>query len=202
MFDDRLKKLRIENGLNKKEAAKELGLAYTTYIGYENDEREPNSEVLLQIADYYNCTIDYLLGREEDGDLIASLRKDLLDYCDGDVTKALMIQNTIDNDAMKENASIAADADVPITSTERNKQRINALFDKLTTEQQENVIGRAETFAELNDSNDSATTKNKTHTFPIAAYGGDNEGNRGTEDQLARAIKAANKLDKKKLNGK
>lgn len=63
MFDDRLKQLREEKGLNKKTTAKLLEIPYTTYIGYEKDEREPNSETLIQIANFFNCTIDFLLGR-------------------------------------------------------------------------------------------------------------------------------------------
>ena len=63
IFDDRLQKLRLEMGLNMKQAADGLGMKYTTYIGYEKNEREPNSEVLIQLADFFHCSADYLLGR-------------------------------------------------------------------------------------------------------------------------------------------
>lgn len=62
MFDNRLTKLREEKGLNKKEIAKELSLPYTTYLNYENDEREPSSETLIQIAKFFDVSVDYLLG--------------------------------------------------------------------------------------------------------------------------------------------
>ena len=62
MFDDRLTKLREEMGLSRKEAATKLNMPYTTYLNYENNEREPNSETLIQIADFFNVSIDYLLG--------------------------------------------------------------------------------------------------------------------------------------------
>ncbi len=62
MFDDRLTKLREEIGLNKKEVAKALNMPYTTYLNYENNEREPNSETLIQIANFFNVSIDFLLG--------------------------------------------------------------------------------------------------------------------------------------------
>lgn len=62
MFGNRLTELREEKGLNKKEIAKELKLPYTTYLNYENDEREPNSDTLIKIAKYFNVSIDYLLG--------------------------------------------------------------------------------------------------------------------------------------------
>ncbi|CDA71490.1 sOS-response transcriptional repressors (RecA-mediated autopeptidases) [Ruminococcus sp. CAG:579] len=62
MFDNRLKELRQKRKLNMKQAAQQLGIPYTTYVGYEKNEREPNSEVLLQLANFYNCSVDYLLG--------------------------------------------------------------------------------------------------------------------------------------------
>lgn len=62
MFDNRLTKLREEKGLNKKEISKELSLPYTTYLNYENDEREPSSETLIQIAKFFDVSVDYLLG--------------------------------------------------------------------------------------------------------------------------------------------
>ncbi len=63
MFDDRLKKLRQEKNLNMKQMSRLLGIPYTTYIGYEKNEREPNSEMLGVLADFFNCSVDYLLGR-------------------------------------------------------------------------------------------------------------------------------------------
>lgn len=63
MFEDRLKRLREGKGLNMKQAAIELGITYTTYVGYEKNEREPNSETLILLADYYDCSVDYLVGR-------------------------------------------------------------------------------------------------------------------------------------------
>lgn len=57
-----LKKLREQHGFNMKEIAIELGIPYTTYVGYEKGEREPNSDVLIKIANYYNTSVDYILG--------------------------------------------------------------------------------------------------------------------------------------------
>lgn len=64
MFEDRLKKLRQERHLNMRQTAQQLGIPYTTYIGYEKDEREPNSETLVNLADFFNCSVDYLVGRD------------------------------------------------------------------------------------------------------------------------------------------
>lgn len=65
MFDDRLKELRIKKGLNMKQLAEALNIPYTTYVGYEKNEREPNSESLIDIATFFNVSTDYLLGRKK-----------------------------------------------------------------------------------------------------------------------------------------
>lgn len=59
-----IRELREAKGINMKEAAKLLNMPYTTYVNYEKGLREPTSEVLIQIADFYGTTIDYLVGRE------------------------------------------------------------------------------------------------------------------------------------------
>lgn len=58
-----IRELREAKGLNMKEAAKQLDLPYTTYVNYEKGLREPTSEVLIQIADFFDTTIDYIVGR-------------------------------------------------------------------------------------------------------------------------------------------
>lgn len=59
----RIKELRESKGISMKEAARLLSMPYTTYVGYEKGQREPSSEVLIQIADFYEASIDYLVGR-------------------------------------------------------------------------------------------------------------------------------------------
>lgn len=62
---NRMQLLREEKGLNMKEAAAQLRLPYTTYRNYEQGLREPNSEVLVQIANFYDVSVDYLIGRSQ-----------------------------------------------------------------------------------------------------------------------------------------
>lgn len=59
----RIRELRDSKGINMREAAKRLNLPYTTYVGYEKGQREPTSEVLIQLADFYETTVDYIVGR-------------------------------------------------------------------------------------------------------------------------------------------
>ena len=60
----RLKELREERKLNMRQAAKALDIPYTTYISYEKGDREPNSEMLINLAGFFNCSVDYLIGRD------------------------------------------------------------------------------------------------------------------------------------------
>lgn len=61
MFSENLKNLRLQSGLNKKQAAVLLNLPYTTYNNYETGSREPNSEVLVKIANTFHVSTDFLL---------------------------------------------------------------------------------------------------------------------------------------------
>jgi len=57
--------LRLARGLTQQELAKYLGISPVTISGYENGHREPTIEMLERIADYFDVTVDYLLGREK-----------------------------------------------------------------------------------------------------------------------------------------
>lgn len=61
----RLKELRIQKKLNMRQVAHKLNIAYTTYFNYEKEKREPNSEMLILLADFFDVTVDYLIGRSE-----------------------------------------------------------------------------------------------------------------------------------------
>lgn len=58
-----LKELREKAGKSMRLTAEDLGIPYTTYVSYEKGTREPNSEMLVKIAEYYHTTTDFLLGR-------------------------------------------------------------------------------------------------------------------------------------------
>jgi len=56
--------LRKRNKLTQKELATYFKVAESTISGYENGVREPNLEMLVRIADFFNVSTDFLLGRE------------------------------------------------------------------------------------------------------------------------------------------
>ncbi len=64
-FGARLKQLRKENGLEAKFVAKKLNIAKSTYSGYENDKTRPSFELLNNLANLFNVSIDYLLCRSD-----------------------------------------------------------------------------------------------------------------------------------------
>ena len=61
----RLFLLRQERKLTRKAVAEELHIVERTYQRYENAEREPTASVLVELADFYGVTIDYLVGRTD-----------------------------------------------------------------------------------------------------------------------------------------
>jgi transcriptional regulator with XRE-family HTH domain len=61
-FKDRLKELRKEKELLQKDVAEKLGIARNTYCGYELGNREPDLQMLIKMAEYFDCSLDYLIG--------------------------------------------------------------------------------------------------------------------------------------------
>ena len=61
-----LKNLRLEHGLTQTELGKRIKIGQATIACYENGQREPHILSLMAYADYFECSIDYLLGRSDD----------------------------------------------------------------------------------------------------------------------------------------
>lgn len=65
-FGKRLRQLRENKQLSQLDLSKLLNIANSTLSLYEADKRFPEPEVLKRIADFFNVSIDYLLGRTDD----------------------------------------------------------------------------------------------------------------------------------------
>ncbi len=63
---NRLKELRREKGLLQKEVAQKIGVSPQSYSFYENWINKPDPETLIKLADIYEVSVDYLLGRTDD----------------------------------------------------------------------------------------------------------------------------------------
>lgn len=61
----RIKQLREEKGLNQVEFAKLISISNTTLSQYETGQRIPSDDIKIKIADYFNVSTDYLLGRTD-----------------------------------------------------------------------------------------------------------------------------------------
>lgn len=64
-----LKELRISKKLTQADIGKYLNITTPTYNGYETEKYEPTISTLCKLADYYNVTLDYLVGREYKNDI-------------------------------------------------------------------------------------------------------------------------------------
>ncbi len=61
----RLRYLIKQSKSTQKEIAASLGLSQQRFNHYANGQREPDSDMLCSIADYFGVSVDYLLGRTE-----------------------------------------------------------------------------------------------------------------------------------------
>ncbi len=64
-FGKRLKNLRKERDLTQQDIANVLGVGRATIAGYETKGKQPDYEKLNQLANYFNTSVDYLLGRTD-----------------------------------------------------------------------------------------------------------------------------------------
>ena len=61
----RIRMLREDRQLTQKQVAKMLGMSQTGYSKYETGENDIPTAILLKLADLYQTTTDYLLGRTD-----------------------------------------------------------------------------------------------------------------------------------------
>ena len=74
----RLKELRHINSLTQSQLADKLGCNQTAIGKYERGDLQPSIETLFKLADIFGCSIDYLLGREDDfGNISVTTNSDL-----------------------------------------------------------------------------------------------------------------------------
>lgn len=66
MFGDRLKKLREDQGMTQYELAELLNVSRQSIGGYENDNVDPGIDTLVNIANIFNISLDYLLCRTDE----------------------------------------------------------------------------------------------------------------------------------------
>lgn len=63
---ERLKELRTEFNISQQQLANVIGVSQQSINKYENHNVEPDIETLKAMADYFNVSIDYLVGYEKE----------------------------------------------------------------------------------------------------------------------------------------
>ena len=71
-FRERLKELLEEKQIKYNSVAQQTEIPVTTLSNYINRGSIPSAEQLIKLANYFNCSIDYLVGREDDFGIIQS----------------------------------------------------------------------------------------------------------------------------------
>ena len=61
----RIRNLREDRDLTQKEIAQFLNIKQNTYSRYETNDRDIPIDVMNQLADFYNTSVDYLMGRTD-----------------------------------------------------------------------------------------------------------------------------------------
>lgn len=67
---ERLRNMREKQSYSQREVAKRLDVSPSLISGYETGERTPSVEILLQISYLYKCSVDYLLGKDRDNQIM------------------------------------------------------------------------------------------------------------------------------------
>ena len=89
MSTNRIKDLREDSDLRQTDVAEATGIDQRTLSNYETGKTNPDSFALIRLADFFDVSIDYLLGR-------TNLRKDTAD----DVLLELQAARSMLDDAM------------------------------------------------------------------------------------------------------
>lgn len=76
---NRIRQLRKERGLSITKLAEKIGVSYQSLRRYEVGEREPNMQFLIKLANFFDVTVDYLIGREPKGKTIKTYQYYVLD---------------------------------------------------------------------------------------------------------------------------
>ncbi len=86
MFGEKIKQLRMEKGLSQYQVADSLGFSRGKYANYEQGKREPDFLNLIKIAEFFDVSIDEILGRD--------YRKEILDL---DIERLIKVRLFLDN---------------------------------------------------------------------------------------------------------
>lgn len=65
-FSERIVQLKLNKKLLQKDIANAIGVTTRNYQRYEKGEQQPTLPVVIKLADYFDVSLDYLVGRSDD----------------------------------------------------------------------------------------------------------------------------------------
>lgn len=81
-LSERLKELRKSNNWTIEEFAEMIGVAKSTYHGYEKEHRQPSLDIINKIAEIYEVSTDYLFGRTDNPLPVHVITEEYADFVD------------------------------------------------------------------------------------------------------------------------
>ena len=69
MYPNRFKDIRIVKGMTQKQVVDDLELSVIAIQNYENLRRKPAYDILIALADYFDVSLDYLVGRTDNPEI-------------------------------------------------------------------------------------------------------------------------------------
>ncbi len=99
-FCNNLKYLRKSRSLTQQELADVLGISRQGYAKYENDLGEPDISTLIKLADYFDVSVDSMIGRASNNDIVSTVKlsnfhKELIHSDEESLDKIITIWNVI-----------------------------------------------------------------------------------------------------------
>lgn len=64
-FGERLKELRLEEGISQEELARRVDISHSAIAFWEKNEREPKLGAVITLAQYFKVSLDYIVGLED-----------------------------------------------------------------------------------------------------------------------------------------
>ena len=68
-FGEHLKEMRISFNYTQKQVASNIGITERNYQRYEANDQRPSFDILISLADFYNVSLDYLVGRTKNPEI-------------------------------------------------------------------------------------------------------------------------------------
>lgn len=111
MIGKRLRELREENHLLQKDIAKYLNITTSAYGYYEQGKRNPDIETIKNLADFFNVSTDYLLGRtDKKREYNMDLDENKTKYESFTKIEEILTEKLINEGVIRENEPIPNDA--------------------------------------------------------------------------------------------